>query len=295
MDQFIKSVDDLLSDNSSGSVDLLAALIRAVKDLVSRSGPAKEIDAVSVSEILIRIRLEKPLFFVLQHFISALLQLFQEGSTLASSRIEDFVNEYTSQWNQVNELISKNLLQKYDLEDKTILLHSNSSTIYGLFEVIADSKLAVKIIQAESRPVLEGRIQASRLADLGFQVTLITDASISRYMEQADLAILGADAVFPEYFINKSGSQSIALACREYGKSCLVVCDSRKLWLNQEKEITAAGFFDQPSPPNEVWNDPPSSLNIENLYFERTPNRLINWFVFEDKAVASPGINRLVR
>ncbi len=223
------------------------------------------------------------------------IQLCQERSSLPAADIGGFIDNYQITWNNINELISKNLQQLTDPKDKTILLHSNSSTICGIFKEIAELKHKVRIIQTESRPVMEGRIQASRLAELGFQVTIITDASVNRYMEQADIAILGADAVYPEYFINKSGSHSIALACRDNEKSCLVVCDSRKLWLNQYKDIPAGDAHNQPAPSHEVWNDPPANVIIENHYFERIPNRLINWFVFEDQTIAGNHINELVR
>jgi len=295
MDQFIKSIETLLVDNTSGSGDLLASMIRSVKDLVSRTEPGEGIDTGLISKQLIRIGEEKPVFLVLQHFTGEFLQVCLERSSLPGTDINNFIDDYMNRWNHVNELITNNLQQLADLSGKTILLHSNSSTVYGLFREIASYNTLIRIIQTESRPVMEGRIQASKLAGQGYRVTLITDACISRYMEQADLAILGADAIYPDFFINKSGSYSIALACREYSKSCLVVCDSRKLCLNKEKEIAAREAFDQPASAREIWNDPPSTLNIENHYFEKTPNSLVSYFVFEDNSIAGNRIIELVR
>ena len=294
MDQLRKSIEKLLSDNTSGSGELLHSLIQSLNQLASRRGKDVPIDAGIIREQLLRIQEEKPVFLVLQHFTGRFLEETGKNRALTAENISRFLSDYTTRWSNVTESIWNRLQQVADLSGRTVLLHSNSSTIYGIFREAAAHSIPIKIIQTESRPVMEGRLQASRLAELGFNVTLITDAGISRHMEQADLSILGADAVYPQQFINKTGSRSIALACREYGKPCLVVCDSRKLWLNQEAG-TGIDDFDIPAPACELWDDPPGKLNIENFYFEQIPNLLVSRFVFEDEIIEGNKIEDIVR
>ena len=94
MDLFRNSVESLLSDNTSGSGDMLAALIRSDRDLASRSEGAEDMDTGSFCEQLIRIRKEKPVFLVLQHFTCKLLQLCQERSSLSAADIGSFLDDF---------------------------------------------------------------------------------------------------------------------------------------------------------------------------------------------------------
>jgi translation initiation factor 2B subunit (eIF-2B alpha/beta/delta family) len=282
MDQFIKAVDKILRDNTSGSGDLLSSLITSLGDLLDRHKSTDPLDAAYIGEELKRIRDGKPVFMVMQHFIRKFILFLGEKSSVTASGAKLFIDTYSEEWKDVNERIWKNLQQFVDLAGKTILLHSNSSTVTSLFGHLQASTSGIRLIQTESRPAMEGRIQGSRLAGLGFPIALISDASVFRYMQQADIAILGADAVFPEFFINKAGSHAIAMACKEYNKPSMVVCDSRKLWFNKHVQSASVTGFDQPAPAGELWNDPPGNISPENYYFEKIHNSLISWFVFEN-------------
>ena len=293
MDRFTSSVDTLLADNTSGSGDLLIFLTASIKSLANRQEAESKLDARKFRGQLVRIKEGKPVFLVLQHFTGALTGFLGNKSFVKIDALKAFVDTYTKEWKDVNERITSNVHQVTSLAGMTILVHSNSSTVCSLLGNIQSTASGIRIIQTESRPVMEGRIQGRRLADLGYQVKVITDASIFMYMQQADLAILGADAVCPEYFINKSGSHSVALACREYGKNCLVICDSRKLWFNQHENAVSLAGFNHLSPPEELWADPPENITIENYYFERVPVSLVRWFVFENMIVEGRNIHTL--
>jgi translation initiation factor 2B subunit (eIF-2B alpha/beta/delta family) len=293
MDRFTSSVDTLLADNTSGSGDLLTFLTDSIKGLADRQETKSKLDARKFRGQLVRIREGKPVFLVLQHFTGALTGFLGDKSFVKIDALKAFIDAYTEEWKDVNERITSNVHQVTGLAGMTILVHSNSSTVCSLLGSTQSAASGIRIIQTESRPVMEGRIQGRRLADLGYQVKMITDASIFMYIQQADIAILGADAVYPEYFINKSGSHSVALACREYGKNCLVVCDSRKLWFNQHENAVSLTGFGRPAPPEELWADPPGNITIENYYFEKIPVSLVSKFVFENRIVEGRNISSL--
>ena len=294
MDRFRENIDDLLADNHSGSGKLLESLVGAIGELVSGQEEECSVDAGLLREQLSGIIREKPHFLVLHHFINELLRVTGRERSLPCSQVRAFIDRYRKRWGKAEALIASYLEQAVSLNGKTVLLHSNSKTVCSMFGGQGLTGSGIRIIQTESRPVNEGRLQAEYLAKLGFEVTLVTDASVTRSARKADFALLGADAVYPGTFINKSGSYSIALACREFGKDCLVVCDSRKLWLNQAGGSTFDASFGEPAPPEEVWQGAPDNLEIENHYFEQIPNSLVTSFIFEDRIVAGAKIGELI-
>lgn len=87
----------------------------------------------------------------------------------------------------------------------------------------------ISVIVCESRPLCEGVVMAQRLAAAGLQVTLITDAQAGAFVEEADLVLLGADAVTPAGVVNKVGSKLLALAAKAAGVPVVAVTDSLKV------------------------------------------------------------------
>jgi translation initiation factor 2B subunit (eIF-2B alpha/beta/delta family) len=93
----------------------------------------------------------------------------------------------------------------------------------------SSSKPGLSVIVCESRPLNEGIVMAQRLAAAGVDVTLITDAQASVFIEESDLVLLGADAVTPAGVVNKVGSKLLALAAKAAGVPVVAVTDSLKI------------------------------------------------------------------
>lgn len=87
----------------------------------------------------------------------------------------------------------------------------------------------LSVIVCESRPLCEGVAMAQRLAAAGLHVTVITDAQAGVFVEEADLVLLGADAVTPAGVVNKVGSRLLALAAKAAGVPVVAVTDSLKV------------------------------------------------------------------
>ena len=173
-------------------------------------------------------------------------------------------------WAHIDERIALEFLEKVDLNSKTVLLHSNSRTVTTLLQVAKTQGIGCKIIQTESRPALEGRIQAGKISVMGFPVTLIADAAVALYIPKTDMAILGADSIGTSHFVNKIGSHSIALACKEKLKPVYVLADERK---NSDHRIREEIKSEQ-----ELWSNAMKGIKVENYYFESVPSCLISEF-----------------
>ena len=96
-------------------------------------------------------------------------------------------------------------------------------------------------------------------------------------LDDIDYAILGADRIYNDFFINKAGSYAIALLCREKSVPLYVLADSRKI-LNTN---LPAGYKEKMRPAREIWGTPPSGITPVNYYFEAVPVDLITRLITE--------------
>lgn len=57
----------------------------------------------------------------------------------------------------------------------------------------------------------------------------IDDAAVTAAIAEADVVLVGADVIGPDFFVNKIGTRLVALAGKAVGRPALVVADSSKL------------------------------------------------------------------
>lgn len=129
------------------------------------------------------------------------------------------------------------------------------------------------VICGEGRPNYEGRQLAGELARAGIPVRYATDAGVLSLVDEADLVLIGADALLDGGVVNKTGSMALALTARRHGVPFCVAASSHKrfpfVFVRREK-------------PGEVWSDAPPDVTVENTYFEVVPADLVTCFVTED-------------
>lgn len=163
-------------------------------------------------------------------------------------------------------------------EHEVVITLSDSSTVR---EALSSTQ-GHKVIVAESRPLLEGRRMAEDLAESGLEVTLIVDAAVASFTDEADAALVGADGVLEDgSFMNKVGTKTLALAAADSGIPLYVVCDSFK--------FDVRGLLGEPAvvverEPEEVASGL-AGVEVRNPYFEVTPDHLITGFITEEGLV----------
>ncbi len=128
---------------------------------------------------------------------------------------------------------------------------------------------------AESRPKLEGRDLARRLAADGIAVELFTDAAITLALDAADAVLVGADAVTPEFLINKVGTAGLCAMASVRGVPVYALAGREKALSATE----AARLQHPDAAASEVWNAPPAGVRVRNAYFERVPVSLVAMIV----------------
>ena len=158
-------------------------------------------------------------------------------------------------------------------EPETVFTVSDSSAV----EDVVLGVSAKNVVVTESRPQMEGRNLAERLAGEGVNVLLVVDAAAAMFMESADVSVVGADSVlYDGSFINKIGTRTVALAARDQGVPFYVVCSTSKFnvmnYLGRGVEIEEK----EPSEVAEI-----EGVNVRNPYFEVVPGRLVTGIITE--------------
>jgi len=276
---------DITSDHKSGSSRIQNLVQQALSDFCQRTNQAQLLSQLDyIKELITRYKSSLNQFAVVTHFLEqfeiALANRAQSG--LQGKSLDGFILSYQKEWEGVEQKTGRKAYELLELQNKTILVCSQSQTVVSLLGIAGDKSISV--IQTESRPCLEGRAQARTLVELGFEVTLITDSAVSRFADAIDLFIAGADSIHPAFFVNKIGTQAISLICKANEIPIYVIADSRKI-RNQEPGPIQSEL---PKPESEVWEDPPSGIKIQNYYFESIPNELITGFITE-KGFFDPG------
>jgi translation initiation factor eIF-2B subunit delta len=154
-------------------------------------------------------------------------------------------------------------------DGSTILTYSRSSTVVKILKACKN----IRVICSESRPGYEGRKLAGELSNDGIEVVFATDASLFSFLDEADMIIMGADAILEKGIVNKAGTATLASCAGEAGKDVYVAASSYKSF--------PFVFFKEEG-GEEVWKDVPEGVKIKNFYFDFTDIKSIDYFITEN-------------
>ena len=292
MTSWMKWKDDLKkfeSDNSTGSAELLEQYIELLLYWLGKGDLQTLKDKTFLMDQIKRLQENHKTLLVLLHFSLQAIQLLNNSREDWDHILLDFLKEYRLTWTDVNTRVAKQAASVIDLNQKLILCHSQSSAVREIFNQYRGNKKKVKIIQTESRPILEGRIQAVNIRKLGFEVKLVSDTGYARHLDRINMILLGADAIFRDYFVNKSGTYNICLAGKNAGIPVYILADSRKFWFSLPPEHRERQYIENKKPGAELWKDPYPGIDIENYYFEKIHVNWADGFITE-KEILEPSL-----
>ena len=171
---------------------------------------------------------------------------------------------------------------------------SHSGSVMACLTALADIA-ELRVICAEGRPMYEGRLMAAELATAGIAVTLCTDAAVGVVVGEAesavDAVVTGADAVTPDWFLNKCGTHLLATAAASAGIPVYVLA-SRFTFLNP---ILSGAVHGRGGPAQEVWPSQPSDVDVDvvNPYFERVPLEVVTTFVTDVGPIGTGSVHQV--
>lgn len=165
----------------------------------------------------------------------------------------------------------------------TLLTYSYSSSV---IELLARLKPR-RVIVSESRPSLEGIRMARDLAAHGMSMTLITEAQMALFVQEAGAVVVGADTILPGGdLINRIGTRMLALAAKDADVPLYSISDTLKV----TAPSSPMPFAPEEGEPKEVCEA--KWLEVRNVYYEMTPARLLSAYVTETGIMDPAAVGR---
>ncbi len=247
----------LLSDNYSGSSDLLKQTVAWVDTALNDGRSEKEIlkDLGALCKI-------HPAMALLQNFHRFFLKI-----PLNSKRIRAWMDKYKRHETAACRRFSAHLNHF-----KNVLVHSNSGHLYRSLKEVSTS---LNIFCTESRPVMEGITLAEKLAQTHHRIYLITDMAAFSVIPRVEVLAFGCDAITPRGIVNKSGTAALSEISQKQGRMNYFIGTSEKILDDWNDDILL-----REGPREEIYEEN-GSLQVENYYFDLTPSSLITGIFLE--------------
>jgi translation initiation factor eIF-2B subunit delta len=273
------------SDNYSGSAEILEQYIELLMYWLEKGELHTAKDRSVLIDQVRRLKETHKTLFVLVHFYNQVIGVLNHGKEDWNPLLLQFLREYKTVWSNVNTRLATMAISMIDMSQRTILTHSQSSAVKEVFHQYSGNRKKVKVIQTEARPIMEGKMQASYISKLGYEVTFVSDAGFARHLDKINMILLGSDSIYRDYFVNKAGTYNICLAGKNSGIPIYVLADSRKYWSSLPAERQEMQYIEETKPGEEVWSDAPAEILVENYYFEKTPSSWVDGFITENEVL----------
>ncbi|MBC7130943.1 ribose 1,5-bisphosphate isomerase [Candidatus Bathyarchaeota archaeon] len=206
--------------------------------------------------------------------------------------VSQAAKQFLKDFDHSKELIAE-IGAKRIKDNMVVFTHCHSSTVTHILKKAKEQGKSFKVICTETRPLFQGRITAEELAEAGIKTTLIVDSAARYFMNRADIVLVGADAITSEgNVINKIGTSAIALIAREARTPFYVASELLKF-----DPITMYGDYEEIEErnPKEIWENPPSGLDIRNPAFDVTRREFIHGIICEEGIISPHSIVEVIR
>jgi translation initiation factor 2B subunit (eIF-2B alpha/beta/delta family) len=273
--------DEITDDHRSGSGSLARRLMQGLMEITIHNHTLSTPEIKQIESMLMEFEQKMHTFALIRHFCLDLLQQIQHDPIRTFRDLYQFVLRYQQAQATREEQLVRFFLDRFPLSGKTVLTHSQSSTVKEILLANKDKK-KTNVIQTESRPVMEGRQQAGDLAAEGYTVKLICDTAYAPLLKETDMVLVGADTIYSDLFINKCGTWALALLARKKNIPVYIVADSRKVI---PEPAPRECIETDNMPPEEIMEFPPQGVQPVNHYFEAIPTRIITAVVTEKRII----------
>jgi translation initiation factor 2B subunit (eIF-2B alpha/beta/delta family) len=268
-----QQIDDLIqpikNDLLSGAAEIALRAI-TIFQTVSQLEPEQNVDTIKYDFAYTARKLVEaqpamaPLFHLANQVLSA-IEMAKTGQELQKICQETLALYEKSLCDSVAKIADIT----YDLipPGEFIFAYSFSSTVVSCLLNARARGRYFRVVCSESRPSMEGRKLASRLAAGHIEVTHTFDSAMGVVLPNCSVAFMGCDSVGAPGVVNKVGSLLLALACREMKIPLYALCGTEK-FLADERLFD---FENHERPGEEVWPDSPSGVTVVNSQFELVP------------------------
>jgi len=186
--------------------------------------------------------------------------------------------EILRHFDEAQEKINKNVLRIIKNKD-VIFTHCHSTNVVEALIYAKKQKKKFEVYNTETRPLYQGRKTAKQLKRAKIKVTMFVDSALGIALskeqgtKKVNKIFLGADALLKSGIINKIGSELIAQIAKQQKIPVYIVADS---WKSTNKKIPI-----EKRNLNEVWDQAPKNIKIQNPAFEFLPKKYIKAIISE--------------
>lgn len=165
----------------------------------------------------------------------------------------------------------------------TVFTYTLSETALRTLREAARRGKRFKVLVTESRPNNDGLVTAVELSKEGVDVAVSIDACIAELIRQADLMMVGAEAIMPDgSAVCKIGTYPAALVAKSFGVPVYVTVDTLKFNVTA---LSGLSLKVDPIRRSDVTAD--GSATVVGHLFDHTPPELLRAIVSE-RGILSP-------
>lgn len=178
------------------------------------------------------------------------------------------------------------------IEDGYIIYtHCNSSVVTSILVTAHKQGKNIKVYVNETRPKYQGRITAAELAHEGIDVSLIIDAAAGYFLRDADMVLVGADAISSHgALVNKIGTSQLALLAKMMNVPFYTAAETYKFSPNT---VIGEVIEIEEREPFEVVDEDfikRYKVNVKNPAFDITPPQYISAIITEKGIIPPMGV-----
>jgi len=280
MKRFIERIDAIAKDRTHGARELYRQGVETLLAWIEERGETRPQE---LTLLLAKTAQAQPSMAPLLNLVNQILLAWESGPKKTQALLKRILEgEETSTTTLVEEGIKV-------LRGKRIVTLSRSSTLLKVIEALLKEGERVEMLISEGRPLMGGAATARLFCEMGIGVTLCTDGLIFSLVGEGDVVALGADAITPQFLVNRCGTYPLALVAKDRGVPFYTFTDTKKL-LPQE---LVPLFRIEDHDPGEVMKGAPFS--IVNFYFDQTPLAYITGTVTEKGILTPEELRRLIK
>ena len=294
MDWIEKKIEKIVNDRRHGAAQLASSAIRVLMAVCQRSESTdlKEL-ALTIKQTALSLTQVRPSMAPIRNWSLVFAHRFlaktnadfsireaKRHGVLLGKELLSLQQEFVHQ--QVEA--ARTILRDY----RSVVTLSYSSTVEAILRYGLPS--GCRVVIAESRPLMEGRRLFKNLSADVTELRMITDAQMGLAIPDADLVLVGADAVLRDLsVVNKTGTYLAALVAHAHGRDFLVAADTYKINVTMDSHNCIL----ESKSGREVWSR--QEKHSDNVYFDITPRQLITGFVSEEGFLDAAGMREHVQ
>lgn len=276
-DKIVRDIKDLKIQSAENIAKHAVLALKDYSNNIDAITQTKFIDELEKAKtILFQTRSTEPcmrnaLNFVTHDLGASSLNKLQKKLNL---RIKQSLFHLESTKNTIAKIGARKIKNK-----QIIFTHCHSSTVMAILKKAKKQNKSFEVHNTETRPKFQGRITALELNKQNIPVTHYVDSAARLAIKKADIMIIGCDAIDSEgKCYNKIGSEMFAEIANKFDVPVYIATDS---WKFDPKTIFGFNEEIEKRSRDEVWNNAPKKIKIENYAFEKIKPTLISGIISE--------------